>query len=104
MSDYQINDPLNGVSQRLKIDLFLSKLFALREDKSTGNWTRSDLCMGESDMCTGDLVGVNRARFVLSFGEDEDGELYVLTSSSVSTASAQGVVYQIVDPARQVYR
>ena len=54
-------------------------------------------------MCTGDLVGVNRARSVLSFGEDEDGELYVLTSSSVSTTSEQGVVYQIVDPARQVY-
>lgn len=59
--------------------------------------------MGDSDVCTGDLVGVNRARFVLSFGEDEDGELYVLTSSSVSTTSEQGVVYQIVDPARQVY-
>ena len=39
---------------------------------------------------------------MLSFGEDEDGELYVLTTADVSTTAEQGVIYQIVDPARYI--
>ena len=53
-------------------------------------------------MCTGDLVGIDRARFVLSFGEDEEGELYVLTTSDVSTTAEEGVVYLLVDPVRYI--
>lgn len=56
--------------------------------------------MGDASTCTGDLVGVARERFVLSFGEDEDGELYVLVTSTASPTSPSGVVYHIVDPAR----
>ena len=100
IASHWIKRPNDYIHDRNHSRLFHSKLFALREDKSKGEWTRTDLCMGDSNVCTGNLVGVERARFVLSFGEDEDGELYVLTSSSVSTTSTQGVVYQIVDPAR----
>ncbi len=56
--------------------------------------------MGGEDVCTGDLVGGGRAHFIVSFGEDEDGEVYVLATSRASPSSPQGVVYQIVDPAR----
>ena len=56
--------------------------------------------MGDSSTCTGNLVGVERAKHILSFGEDEDGELYMLTTSRASPMSRLGVVYQIVDPAR----
>ena len=56
--------------------------------------------MGDAAICTGDLVGQDRERFVLSFGEDEDGELYVLTTSNASPTQPVGVVYHIVDPAR----
>ena len=63
-------------------------------------WQRSDLCMGDDATCIGGLVGQSRQRFVLSFGEDQDGELYILTTSRASTTSPVGVVYNIVDPAR----
>lgn len=63
-------------------------------------WQRSDLCMGDDATCIGGLVGQRRERFVLSFGEDQDGELYILTTSSASPTAPQGVVYNIVDPAR----
>jgi len=45
-------------------------------------------------------VGTERAKHILSFGEDEDGELYILTTSFPSPSSPQGVVYQIIDPSR----
>ena len=58
--------------------------------------------MGDNGVCTGELVGTERAKNILSFGEDEDGELYILTTSFASSTSPQGVVYQIIDPARSV--
>jgi len=56
--------------------------------------------MGDDGVCTGELVGTERAKHILSFGEDEDGELYILTTSFPSPSSPQGVVYQIIDPSR----
>jgi len=35
-------------------------------------------------------------RFLLSFGEDEDGELYLLTSRSLGPTGSSGEVYKIV--------
>lgn len=76
-------------------------LFMLNE--TSLGWQRTGVCMGDAATCTGDLVGQDRERFVLSFGEDEDGELYVLTTSNPSPTQPAGVVYHIVDPARYVY-
>lgn len=78
-------------------------LFALRQmEDSDGRvqWQRSRLCMGDSATCIGGLVGTERERFVLSFGEDEDGELYVLTTRDAVPTDPVGAVYHIVDPAR----
>ena len=61
-----------------------------------------ELCMGDNSVCTGSLVGEGRLRHILSFGEDEEGELYILATSYASTTRAEGVVYRIVDPARSV--
>ena len=58
--------------------------------------------MGESDVCTGDLVGVARKRHITSFGEDEDGEIYILAVDDATPTTTDGVVYQLVDPARYV--
>lgn len=59
--------------------------------------------MGEDDVCTGDLVGVaRRKRIILSFGEDEDGELYVVTVRTTLNRYPSGVIYKLVDPARLV--
>ena len=81
---------------------FLSKLFVLRENKTSGEWQQQELCMGNDSVCTGELVGTQRVKNILSFGEDEDGELYILATAFASPTSPQGVVYQIIDPARSV--
>ena len=75
-------------------------MFGLRENVTSGEWAHSELCMGDEGTCTGGLVGADRQRFILSFGEDEEGELYVLTSSTVNPRQSTGVVYRIVDPSR----
>lgn len=58
--------------------------------------------MGDGDTCTDGLVGTERERFILSFGEDEAGELYVLTTSRARPTMRSGVVYRIIDPSRSV--
>ena len=80
-----------------------SKVFALRESEGVGGeveWESSELCMGDSSICTDGLVGEGRKKNILSFGENEDGELYILATSYASTTTTEGVVYHIVDPAR----
>lgn len=56
--------------------------------------------MGGEELCTGDLVGTQRAKYILSFGEDEDGELYILTTSNASPTQPVGIVYQLIDPSK----
>ena len=75
-------------------------MFALRENVTSGEWDHMELCMGGDDTCTDGLVGTEREKFILSFGEDEDGELYMLTTSRAQPTLRRGVVYRIVDPSR----
>ena len=56
--------------------------------------------MGDDFVCTDGLVGTGRARNILSFGEDETGELYILATSNATPTSRSGVVYRIIDPSR----
>lgn len=96
----------NPVHYRLALcNAFCRRLFSLRESAEAeggSRWQQTDLCMGDSSSCIGSLVGQERERFVLAFGEDEDGELYILTTSRASSTDPVGVVYHIVDPSRYV--
>ena len=78
------------------------KIFALKENATSGEWHHMQLCMGDEDTCTDGLVGTNRERYILSFGEDEAGELYVLTASRARPTERNGVVYRLIDPSRYV--
>lgn len=58
--------------------------------------------MGGEGVCTGDLVGTERSKYILSFGEDEDGEVYILTTSNASPTARAGTVYQLIDTSRYI--
>lgn len=60
--------------------------------------------MGGEGICTDGLVGANRERYILSFGEDEEGELYILTTSRARPTVRNGVVYRITDPSRYYHK
>ena len=77
-----------------------SGLLALRENKTLGEWQRQKLCVGDSQVCPG---ASTTPPFVLAFGQDDGGEVYLLGTSIPSYAPgvpATGVIYQVTDPAR----
>ena len=79
-----------------------SGLLALRENKTSGEWQRQKLCVGDSQVCPG---ASTPPPFVLAFGQDDGGEVYLLGTSIPSYAPgvpATGVIYQITDPARYI--
>ncbi|XP_071962315.1 HHIP-like protein 2 [Antedon mediterranea] len=78
-------------------DFMNGKLFKLVESGVNGTWENSDICLGDSTVCTGGLLN-NYPTHILSFGEDESGEIYMLTTNAPSTSHAGGKVYRIVDP------
>lgn len=65
-------------------------LFIANEDNS-GAWQVKEATVQREN---GPARRLNR--FLLSFGEDEDGELYLLTSRSLGPAGSSGEVYKIV--------
>jgi hypothetical protein len=65
-------------------------LFIAGED-ALGTWQAREVSVQRDN---GQGRGLNR--FLLSFGEDEDGELYLLTSKSLGPIGSSGEVYKIV--------
>ena len=51
-------------------------------------------------MCPGAIAGQDILSFLNSLGEDEGGELYAVATSSFNINGRDGVVYQLVDPAK----
>jgi len=79
-------------------DTMTSRMFTLTENQ--GSWEEKEICFGDGKYCTDRLSG-EFERYILSFGEDEQGELYILSTSIPSSKKASGKVYRIVDPGRR---
>lgn len=58
-------------------------------------WQEKSLCLGSSTSCGTSLTG-----HILGFGEDELGEVYILTSSKSMAQSHSGKLYKLLDPKR----
>ena len=52
--------------------VFNSRMFTLTENKTTGLWEDKEICFGDDKYCTNKLSG-EFERYILSFGEDEEG-------------------------------
>lgn len=77
-------------------DYMVGKLFSL-EETSNGTWVNKDISMCDDDRCNNGLT--NRVdTYITSFGLDQDGEVYVLSSPSGKTNVPDGGLYRIVDP------
>ncbi|XP_077984918.1 HHIP-like protein 2 [Glandiceps talaboti] len=90
--------------QRLYIyaDYVLGKLWYLKQNSSTLEWTNSDLCLGSDSVCNHGYQGqFNEHTYILAFGEDENGEVYLMATSNPSNTAPTASVYRIVDPARR---
>nr|XP_039247895.1 HHIP-like protein 2 [Styela clava] len=77
-----------------------SKLFLLREEKN-GEWRRQNICMGSDDVCKNGGIQNQFAKYILAFGEDEQGEIYVLSTHNPRLGLPGGSIYKLVDPSRR---
>ncbi|XP_028833228.1 hedgehog-interacting protein [Denticeps clupeoides] len=70
-------------------------LWILQKGGADQPWQEKSLCLGSSSTCGTSLVG-----HILGFGEDELGEVYILTSSKTMAQSHSGKLYKLLDPKR----
>ncbi|XP_030643547.1 hedgehog-interacting protein isoform X2 [Chanos chanos] len=71
-------------------------LWILQKPTADKPWQEKALCLGGTSSCGSSLAGQ-----ILGFGEDEQGEVYILASSKTLSAQAHsGKLYKLVDPKR----
>uniref|UniRef100_A0A8C4RCV0 HHIP-like protein 1 n=1 Tax=Erpetoichthys calabaricus TaxID=27687 RepID=A0A8C4RCV0_ERPCA len=82
-------------------DFMSGRLMSLKEDPSTGEWNYKEICMGTGQSCNFPKLINNYVKYIISFAEDEAGELYFLSTRIPSAKTYAGVIYKIVDPSRR---
>ncbi|XP_069576876.1 HHIP-like protein 1 [Brachyistius frenatus] len=82
-------------------DFMSGRLMSLREDRDSGTWSYSEICMGMGRTCAFPGLINNYHQYIISFAEDEAGELYFMSTGIPSATSPSGVLYKVVDPSRR---
>ncbi|XP_071159989.1 HHIP-like protein 2 isoform X2 [Mytilus edulis] len=93
-----LNPNLNGLY--IFGDFMNGKLFSLDENITSSTWNGKQITTCGPELCVPPLTGKYEPN-IISFGEDESGELYMVSTGFPSSASAQGKLYRIIDPARR---
>ncbi|XP_017537931.2 HHIP-like protein 1 isoform X1 [Pygocentrus nattereri] len=93
------NPNLNGMY--IFGDFMSGRMMSLKENRNTRQWDYSEICMGLGQTCAFPGLINNYYPYIISFAEDEAGELYFMSTGVPSATSATGVVYKIVDPSRR---
>uniref|UniRef100_A0A4W5P190 Si:ch211-136a13.1 n=1 Tax=Hucho hucho TaxID=62062 RepID=A0A4W5P190_9TELE len=82
-------------------DFMSGRLMSLKENQSTGKWEYKEICMGKGQTCRFPKLINSYYKYIISFSEDEAGELYFLATGAPSASARAGVIYKIVDPSRR---
>ncbi|XP_074536436.1 HHIP-like protein 1 [Halichoeres trimaculatus] len=82
-------------------DFMSGRLMSLKENISTGEWQYTEICMGRDQTCKFPKLINSYYKYIISFAEDEAGELYVLATGTPSATARAGIIYKIVDPSRR---
>uniref|UniRef100_A0A4W4G2J0 Si:ch211-136a13.1 n=1 Tax=Electrophorus electricus TaxID=8005 RepID=A0A4W4G2J0_ELEEL len=82
-------------------DFMSGRLMSLKENPGTGKWDYTELCMGTDKTCRFPKLINSYYKYIISFAEDEAGELYFLATGVASATARAGLVYKIVDPSRR---
>ncbi|KAJ8270018.1 hypothetical protein GJAV_G00109400 [Gymnothorax javanicus] len=93
------NPNLNGMY--IFGDFMSGHIMALQQNRQTWQWDYREICMGKGKTCLFPGLINNYHKYIISFGEDEAGELYFMSTSYPSASSPSGVVYKVVDPSRR---
>ncbi|XP_067099015.1 HHIP-like protein 1 isoform X2 [Osmerus mordax] len=82
-------------------DFMSGRMMSLQENRNTGKWDYQEICMGVGLTCAFPGLIDNYHQYIISFAEDEAGELYFMSTENPSATSPSGVVYKLVDPSRR---
>ncbi|CAM4689046.1 unnamed protein product, partial [Caretta caretta] len=82
-------------------DFMSGCLMSLREEAGSGDWHYKELWAGQGQTCAFPGLLNHYVPHIISFAEDEAGELYFLSTAIPSAAVPAGILYQIVDPSRR---
>uniref|UniRef100_A0A673CHN1 HHIP-like 2 n=1 Tax=Sphaeramia orbicularis TaxID=375764 RepID=A0A673CHN1_9TELE len=82
-------------------DFMSGRIMALEEEKTTGMWKERPVCMGDTKTCSFPGLINHYHKFIISFAEDEAGELYFLATAYPSSSSPFGTVFKFMDPSRR---
>uniref|UniRef100_A0A3Q1G199 HHIP-like protein 1 n=1 Tax=Acanthochromis polyacanthus TaxID=80966 RepID=A0A3Q1G199_9TELE len=82
-------------------DFMSGRLMSLKENTTTGEWQYTEICMGRGQTCRFPKLIDSHYKYIISFAEDEAGELYFLATGVPSATRRTGVIYKIVDPSRR---
>ncbi|XP_009585943.1 PREDICTED: HHIP-like protein 2 [Fulmarus glacialis] len=82
-------------------DFMNGRLMALQEDEKTNKWKKQDICIGSTKACAFPRMIHSYSKFIISFAEDEAGELYFMSTSYPSAYAPHGSLYKFIDPARR---
>ncbi|XP_069545283.1 HHIP-like protein 1 [Brachyistius frenatus] len=82
-------------------DFMSGRLMSLKENVTTGEWQYNEICMGKDQTCRFPKLINSYYKYIISFAEDEAGELYFLATGAPSATARAGLIYKIVDPSRR---
>ncbi|KAJ7990342.1 hypothetical protein DPEC_G00299310 [Dallia pectoralis] len=82
-------------------DFMSGRLMSLKENSNRGDWEYKEICMGKSQTCRFPKLINSYYKYIISFAEDEAGELYFLATGAPSATARAGVIYKIIDPSRR---
>ncbi|XP_040035512.2 HHIP-like protein 1 [Gasterosteus aculeatus] len=82
-------------------DFMSGRLMSLKENVTSGEWQYNEVCMGRGQTCRFPKLIDSYFKYIISFAEDEAGELYFLATGSPSATARAGVIYKIVDTSRR---
>ncbi|NXJ60315.1 HIPL2 protein, partial [Rostratula benghalensis] len=82
-------------------DFMNGRLMALQEEEKANKWKQQDICIGSRKACAFPGMISSYSKFIISFAEDEAGELYFMSTSYPSAYAPHGSLYKFIDPARR---
>ncbi|KAJ8369335.1 hypothetical protein SKAU_G00093630 [Synaphobranchus kaupii] len=82
-------------------DFMSGRLMSLQENTDNGEWQYKEICMGTGQTCRFPKLINSYYKYIISFAEDEAGELYFMSTGVPSASSRAGFLYKIVDPSRR---
>ncbi|KAM4904253.1 LOW QUALITY PROTEIN: HHIP-like protein 2 [Sylvia borin] len=74
---------------------FMSGVLFLQEDEKTNKWKKQDICIGSTTACA--FSGMINSKFIISFAEDEAGELYFMSISYPSAYTPHRSLYKLIN-------